>query len=124
MGVVLACARGSLSDEFARAVGGNHEAANHLLELYYGGWAAPNIYYTGAAGVVNFGGARIGGLTGIYKAHDYTCGHHERPPYSPNSVRSAYHVRDLDVYRLLKVCSCCFFLLRTIATCQCVEPRP
>ena len=59
----------------------------------------------GAAGVVNFGGVRIGGITGIYKEHDYTCGHHERPPYDRSSVRSAYHVRDLDVYRLLKVCS-------------------
>eukprot|EP00892_Ulva_mutabilis_P005651 jgi/Ulvmu1/3458/UM016_0078.1 len=84
-------------------VGGNHEAANHMHELYYGGWAAPNIFYMGAAGVVNFGGLRIGGLTGIYKEHDYTSGHHELPPYDRSTVRSAYHVRDLDVYRLLKV---------------------
>lgn len=86
------------------AVGGNHEAANHLWELYYGGWAAPNIMYMGAAGVVNFGGLRIAGLTGIYKANHYTCGHFESPPYDNNTVRSAYHVRDLEVYRLLKVC--------------------
>lgn len=33
-------------------IGGNHEAANHLWELYYGGFAAPDIYYMGAAGVV------------------------------------------------------------------------
>lgn len=85
------------------AVGGNHEAANHLHELYYGGWAAPNIFYMGAANVINFGGARIAGITGIYKGHDYSCGHHELPPYNNSSVRSAYHVRDLDVYRLLKV---------------------
>lgn len=59
--------------------------------------------YMGAAGVVNFGGARIAGLTGIYKSHDYTCGHFEMPPYDNRTVRSAYHVRDLEVYRLMKV---------------------
>ncbi|XP_048454679.1 lariat debranching enzyme [Rhincodon typus] len=26
-------------------IGGNHEASNHLQELPYGGWVAPNIYY-------------------------------------------------------------------------------
>ena len=53
------------------AVGGNHEAANHLWELYYGGWVAPNIYYLGAAGVVRFGGLRIAGLSGIYNPRHY-----------------------------------------------------
>lgn len=87
----------------ARAVGGNHEAANHLWELYYGGWAAPNIYYLGHAGVVNFGGLRIAGLSGIWNSNHYMSGHYERPPYDQSTVRSAYHVRDLEVYRLLKV---------------------
>jgi lariat debranching enzyme len=31
-------------------IGGNHEAANYLWELYHGGWAAPNIYFMGYAG--------------------------------------------------------------------------
>ncbi len=53
------------------AVGGNHEASNHLWELYYGGWAAPRIYYLGHAGVVTFGGIRIGGLSGIFNAGHY-----------------------------------------------------
>ncbi|GJS75931.1 lariat debranching enzyme [Tanacetum coccineum] len=52
-------------------IGGNHEASNYLWELYYGGWAAPNIYFLGFAGVVKFGNIRIGGLSGIYKRHDY-----------------------------------------------------
>lgn len=30
-------------------IGGNHEASNHLQELPYGGWVAPNIYYLGRA---------------------------------------------------------------------------
>ena len=55
----------------APAVGGNHEAANHLWELHYGGWVAPNIYYLGAAGVVQFGGLRIAGLSGIFNPRHY-----------------------------------------------------
>ena len=81
-------------------IGGNHEAANHLWELPYGGWVAPNIYYLGYAGVVNFGGMRIGGLSGIYKSHDYNKGHFERPPYNDSTVRSAYHIRSFDVFML------------------------
>lgn len=33
-------------------VGGNHEASNYLRELFYGGWAAPNIYFLGFAGML------------------------------------------------------------------------
>ena len=56
-------------------IGGNHEASQPLRELFYGGWVAPNIYYLGAAGVVRYGGLRIGGLSGIYKSHDFKMGH-------------------------------------------------
>jgi len=48
-------------------VGGNQEAWNFLQELPYGGWVAPNIFYLGYAGVVNFGGLRIAGIFGIFK---------------------------------------------------------
>ncbi len=82
-------------------VGGNHEAANYMWELYLGGWAAPNVYFLGYAGVVRFGGLRIGGLSGIFKGPHLAQGHHEAPPYTPSSVRSAYHVRELEVARLL-----------------------
>lgn len=84
-------------------IGGNHEASNHLQELSYGGWAAPNIYYMGLAGVINVGGLRIGGLSGIYKANDYVRGRHERPPYTEQTIRSIYHVRQLEVFRLKQV---------------------
>jgi hypothetical protein len=55
-------------------IGGNHEASNYLWELYHGGWVAPNIYYLGAAGVVNVGGLRVAGLSGIYKREHYDWG--------------------------------------------------
>lgn len=84
-------------------IGGNHEASNYLWELYYGGYVAPNIYYVGHSGVVNFGDLRIGGLSGIYKSHDYKKGHHERPPYLGHTVKTAYHVREFDVFKLKQV---------------------
>ncbi|KAI9836459.1 MAG: hypothetical protein M1819_001491 [Sarea resinae] len=84
-------------------VGGNHEASNHLWELYYGGWVAPNIYYLGAANVVRLGPLRIGGLSGIWKGYNYNKPHHERLPYNQTSVKSIYHVRELDVRKLLQI---------------------
>ncbi|KAK6938036.1 Lariat debranching enzyme, C-terminal [Dillenia turbinata] len=84
-------------------IGGNHEASNYLWELYYGGWAAPNIYFLGFAGVIKFGNVRIGGLSGIYNARDYHLGHFERPPYNESDIRSIYHVREYDVHKLMQV---------------------
>lgn len=84
-------------------VGGNHEAINYLWELYHGGYVAPNIYFLGYAGVVNFGGLRIAGLSGIYKGHHFEMGHFEEPPYSESTMRSAYHVRSIEVHRLLRL---------------------
>ncbi|XP_063828232.1 lariat debranching enzyme [Ostrinia nubilalis] len=81
-------------------IGGNHEASNYLQELPYGGWVAPNIFYMGRASVIKFGNLRIGGMSGIYKGHDYLQGLWECPPYTQNSLRSVYHVRSLDVFRL------------------------
>ncbi|KAG0570744.1 hypothetical protein KC19_6G184600 [Ceratodon purpureus] len=84
-------------------VGGNHEASNYLWELYYGGFVAPNIYFLGFAGVVKFGGVRIGGLSGIFKQGDYRKGHFERVPYNDSDIRSVYHVREYDVKKLLQL---------------------
>ncbi|KAK6166465.1 hypothetical protein SNE40_023150 [Patella caerulea] len=84
-------------------VGGNHEASNYLQELPYGGWVATNIYYMGYGNVVEFGGIRIAGLSGIYNGKDYTKGHFERPPYNDSTKRSVYHVRNLEVFRFKQI---------------------
>jgi lariat debranching enzyme len=82
-------------------IGGNHEATNHCAEMPFGGWAAPNIYYLGTAGVVNFGGLRIGGVSGIFKSHDFSTGAHERAPYTARgALHSANHQRAFDFWRL------------------------
>ena len=44
------------------------------LFRFHGGWVAPNIYFLGFAGVVDFCGIRIGGLSGIYKQSDFRRG--------------------------------------------------
>jgi lariat debranching enzyme len=84
-------------------IGGNHEASNYSWELYYGGWAAPKIYYMGAANVVKLGPLRIAGLSGIWKGYNYKKPHYERLPYNRDDVRSIYHVRELDVRKLLQI---------------------
>ncbi|KAG4301002.1 hypothetical protein PCANB_002649 [Pneumocystis canis] len=84
-------------------IGGNHEASNYLWELYYGGWVCPNIYYMGAANIINIGGLRIAGLSGIYKEKDYIKGHFERVPYNMTTLRSVYHVRKFEVSKLLNI---------------------
>ncbi|KAK3903880.1 lariat debranching enzyme, C-terminal domain-containing protein [Staphylotrichum tortipilum] len=84
-------------------VAGNHEASSHLWELYYGGWVAPNIYYMGAANVLRLGPLRIAGMSGIWKGFDYRKPHHERLPFSADDVKSFYHVREVDVRKLLQL---------------------
>ncbi|EPE07758.1 lariat debranching enzyme [Ophiostoma piceae UAMH 11346] len=84
-------------------VGGNHEAAGYLWELFYGGWVAPNIYYMGAANVLRFGPLRIAGMSGIWKGADYRRPHHERLPFRQDDIRSFYHVRESDVRKLLLI---------------------
>ena len=84
-------------------VGGNHEAASHLWELFYGGWVAPNIYYMGAANVLRFGPLRIAGMSGIWNDAHYQCSHHERLPFRSKDIRSFYHVRESDVRKLLLI---------------------
>lgn len=81
-------------------IGGNHEASNFFQELPYGGWIAPNIYYLGYAGVVNYNGLRIAGVSGIYKPYDYFKGHFEFPPYTGETMRSIYHYREQEIFRL------------------------
>lgn len=81
-------------------IGGNHESSSYLRELYYGGWVAPKIYYLGQAGVVNFEGLRIGGLSGIYNKSHYEYNHFEQLPYNSGTERSIYHIRKHDVVSL------------------------
>lgn len=81
-------------------IGGNHEASNYMWELAHGGWLAPNIYFLGEAGAVEVGGIKIAGISGIYGSHDYNRGRDEKMPYDRSAIRSIYHTRIFDVWRL------------------------
>ncbi|KAK3845967.1 MAG: DBR1-domain-containing protein [Linnemannia gamsii] len=84
-------------------IGGNHEASNYLFELYHGGWACPGFYFLGYGGVINVGGLRIGGMSGIYKPYDYEKGHYEMIPLNDSQKKSIYHIRHYDVYKMLQI---------------------
>lgn len=84
-------------------IGGNHEASNYMSELYHGGWLAPNIYYLGAVGVIRCGPLRICGLSGIFERSDYRKPRYECLPYDRKEVRSIYHVRESDTFKLLQI---------------------
>ena len=63
-------------------IGGNHEASNYLREMFYGGWAAPNIYFLGSSGVIdvklpNNKFFTLGGISGIEQFHDLKKGFYE-----------------------------------------------
>jgi len=57
----------------------------------------------GYSGVVNFGGVRIAGFSGIFKSYDWFKGHFEKPPYDQNSSRSAFHVKQYELWKLQQV---------------------
>ena len=65
----------------------------------------PNVYYLGHCGVVDIVDEAgkivlsVGGLSGIYKPRDYLRGRFEHPPYTDGSMRSVYHVRNIDNLR-------------------------
>lgn len=86
-------------------IGGNHESSNILQSLYFGGYVAPNIYFLGFGGVIWFGGIRIAGLSGIFNEKHFRLGHFERPPYSEDTLRSIYHLRELEVFRMFHLAS-------------------
>ncbi|XP_017494349.1 PREDICTED: lariat debranching enzyme-like [Rhagoletis zephyria] len=84
-------------------IGGNHEASNYLQTLPYGGWVAPNMYYLGLCSVVRVGGLRLGGISGIFKYHHAKLSHFECLPYNADTMRSVYHMRETEIYKLLQL---------------------
>lgn len=77
-------------------IGGNHECSSYLAELKYGGWVAPNIFYLGQFGAVEYRGIRIGGISGIYNHSSFLRNLPDPTiPYTESTLRSAYHVRPI-----------------------------
>lgn len=57
----------------------------------------------GAANVVRVGPLRIAGMSGIWKGYDYRKTHHERLPFSYDNLSTVYHIREVDVHKLLQL---------------------
>jgi lariat debranching enzyme len=97
-----------LKHKFARiptiVVGGNHESTLYFSTAPHGGFIAPNIYYLGRCGVVNFGDLRIAGISGIYNQRDYL-----KPlpavPRNEKHYETLYKVRKSDVDSILRISS-------------------
>lgn len=81
-------------------VGGNHEAIVHQREMYYGGWAAPNIYFLGYSGLLDIGGVKIGGFSGIYDSKFLKSGHYEVAPYTKDTLHTSHYVRLYELWKL------------------------
>ena len=68
-----------------------------MRELYYGGWAAPNIYFLGCSSVIDVTvgeqAITICGLSGIEGKYDYKKGYFEQEPFEKYEVKSIYHYR-------------------------------
>jgi lariat debranching enzyme len=82
-------------------IGGNHEASNVLNDNFYGGWVAPKIYYLGRAGVINYKGLRIAGISGIYNKFDYCRGHFEVDLIQ--NIKSIFHVREYEIAKMAQI---------------------
>lgn len=87
---------------FTIFIGGNHESSSYLEELKYGGFVAPRIYYMGRSSVVWYKGLRIGGLSGVYHKNNFMKLSQEKYsfPLNPSSLRSIYHYRKDDYFKL------------------------
>ncbi|KAI9220946.1 lariat debranching enzyme, C-terminal domain-containing protein [Blastocladiella britannica] len=87
-------------------IGGNHECSSYFMELYHGGWLAPNIYFLGYAGVVQLGSLRIAGVSGIYAPEHFLQGRFEHPPYTGSSdIHSVYCTRQHELIQLTQLSS-------------------
>ena len=86
---------------------------------FHGGWLAPKIFFVGNAGCFQVNGIRIAGMSGIFNRHHYrqgkgsssplghtvepTPGFYEKMPYSRDTMRSIYHIREYNFRRLALV---------------------
>ena len=68
---------------------------------------ADNIYYLGQCGIINIKKGNVtmclGGISGIFKFYDFNKGFYERLPFEKNHIRTLYHTRAFDIFKLLLV---------------------
>jgi lariat debranching enzyme len=57
----------------------------------------------GYSSIVQFGGVRIGGISGIWKGRYYKRGYYEQAPYTAEELRSVYYIREYEVIKMKMV---------------------
>lgn len=83
-------------------VGGNHEASDLLHLLPFGGWLAPNIFYTGRANSLLVGDVPITAISGVYKPDYYFEKVNEIYPIrSQLDLHKCYHIRAFSDFQIL-----------------------
>lgn len=72
-------------------------------DRYFGGWVAPNMYYLGNSGCVRYRGLRIAGISGVYYPDNFNAGYQEDFPLQGRHIRSIYHTRQCEIFKLMQV---------------------
>ncbi|KAH8062104.1 RNA lariat debranching enzyme [Aureococcus anophagefferens] len=95
----------SEADFEALAVPAKYREMNSFVKYYRGEAEAPclTVFVGGNHEAVRVGGLRISGLSGIYNGKHHRWDHFENTADAVDArdaVRSAYHVREVDVFRL------------------------
>ena len=87
-------------------IGGNHEAADFLFQLPFGGYVAPNVYYLGRAAQVLVGDIRITGESGLYHALAYfRCVDEKFPLRNVADLHTNYDIRAFTDFQLFGLTS-------------------
>ena len=87
-------------------IGGNHEAADLLFQMPFGGYIAPNVYYIGRSAQILVGDIRITGESGVYLASDYFRSVDEKFPLrSVADLHTNYHIRAFTDFQLFGLTS-------------------
>ena len=83
-------------------IGGNKECVDLFSQLPFGGFIAPNIYYTGRATVIDYKGIRISALGGNYSPKSYNQPLNIKIPVIETPlIKQAQHFRSFNIYQLL-----------------------
>ncbi|OHT02715.1 Lariat debranching enzyme [Tritrichomonas foetus] len=83
-------------------VGGNHESADFLHLLPFGGWLAEDVFYIGRAGSLSIGDITISAISGLYKHEDYYRKVDENFPLRTQAdIHTWYHIRAFSDFQLL-----------------------
>ena len=84
-------------------IGGNHESSKWFNNLFYGGWLAENIFYTGYTNHFYLGNLLITSISGIYSSTEKNYFSNYIEPNNSYFSSKSYHIRaptDLQLYCL------------------------